>query len=208
MNFRKHIHVFGRTLVKYEVPQMLIDEINKLYDTHQKDLADSGAKLAGRLANEKTMNSVLKDSLPLATLDLFVLDYYKTLASLNQIPVAYEKYSIIECWVNEMTSGEYNPIHIHNDGLGSSSILFLKIPEFKKEGVKHPHKFRDGQTGFIYENVTTMVQPKVGDLYLFEAKHQHFVNPFKSDTPRRSLSFNFTPSIDGSKKENVKHLMK
>jgi len=59
-----------------------------------------------------------------------------------------------------------------------------------------PHKIKDGQLGFI--NVdgisTNWFAPKVGDFYIFEAKHQHSVMPFKTRNKndiRRSMSFNF-----------------
>jgi len=73
--------------------------------------------------------------------------------------------------------------------------LFLKVPEFLND-VKDPHKFKDGQLGFTdHDGIgTKWIEPKVGELYIFEAKHQHCVMPFKTKTPgeiRRSMSFNF-----------------
>jgi len=38
------------------------------------------------------------------------------------------------------------------------------------------------------------LDPEVGDFYIFNANHQHFVMPFKTKKPkeiRRSMSFNF-----------------
>ena len=69
------------------------------------------------------------------------------------------------------------------------------MPEFLDD-TKDPHKFRDGQLGFIDPDGvgTRWVEPKVGDLYIFEARHQHCVMPFKTKIPgeiRRSMSFNF-----------------
>ncbi len=34
-------------------------------------------------------------------------------------------------WVNEMTAGEYNPIHIHQGSIytGLSSVMILKLPK-------------------------------------------------------------------------------
>ena len=78
--------------------------------------------------------------------------------------------------------------------------MFLKVPNFINDA-KHKHKFRDGSLGFIDPNDNTkFFVPEVGHFYIFEASHQHFVSPFKSndkDPFRRSMSFNFV--VDGEK---------
>ena len=104
----------------------------------------------------------------------------------------------LSCWINDMVEGEYNPPHTHHDGRGWSTVLFLKVPEFINEGgfKGQLHKFRDGQIGFtsVDGTNTLWLEPKVGDFYIFEAIHQHSVNPFKTRNKkdvRRSMSFNF-----------------
>ena len=42
------------------------------------------------------------------------------------------------------------------------------------------------------------MEPKVGEFYIFEAKHQHCVMPFKVKNKgdiRRSMSFNFIEKV-------------
>jgi len=97
--------------------------------------------------------------------------------------------------MNDMKEGEYNPPHIHHDNIGYSSVLYLKVPKFINDATE-PHKFKDGEIGFIGVdgNIISYMSPKVGDLYIFKADHQHCVLPFKTKKPgetRRSMSFNF-----------------
>ena len=66
--------------------------------------------------------------------------------------------------------------------------------------VKDPHKFKDGQLGFVgVDGIgTTWVEPEVGHFYIFEARHQHCVMPFKTKVKgevRRSMSFNFINNV-------------
>ena len=73
--------------------------------------------------------------------------------------------------------------------------MFLKVPEFINDA-KDPHKYKDGFLGFsdVDGQHSTWFEPKVGEFYIFEAKHQHFVMPFKVKNKgdiRRSMSFNF-----------------
>ena len=46
----------------------------------------------------------------------------------------------------------------------------------------------------VHGEKVTSFKPKVGDFYIFDSKHQHFVMPVQLKDPleiRRSLSFNF-----------------
>ena len=96
--------------------------------------------------------------------------------------------------INDMQPHEYNPPHTHHDLTGWSTVLFLKVPNFIND-VKHPHKFKDGKLGFFSRDThCDFYDCKVGDFYIFEASHQHFVMPYKTndvDPVRRSMSFNF-----------------
>jgi hypothetical protein len=101
---------------------------------------------------------------------------------------------IQSCWINDMKEGEYNPPHIHNHAIGYSSVMFLKVPKFVNDSNKPLEKFNDGKLGFIGEKYIEYIDPVVGDFYIFEAEHKHFVNPFKiknKNENRRSMAFNF-----------------
>jgi len=123
-------------------------------------------------------------------------DYVNSLENFKLLTQGPHHMRIMSCWINDMVEGEYNPPHTHHNLTGWSSVLFLKIPSFVQK-LKAPHKFKDGHLGFI--NVdgisTSWFQPEVGDFYIFEARHQHCVMPFKTinkNEVRRSMSFNFT----------------
>lgn len=109
-------------------------------------------------------------------------------------------YNITSAWINDMKDGEWNPPHTHNvtkEGVshGWSTVLFLKAPEMKPKGNLHK-TLLNGRITFTDvhgEKVTSFV-PEVGDFYIFDSKHQHFVMPVQLKDPleiRRSLSFNF-----------------
>ena len=122
-------------------------------------------------------------------------DYLKILNQVGLIDDSHKNLDIISCWINDMKEGEYNPPHTHHNLTGWSTVLFLKVPEFIND-VTNPHKFKDGHIGFISHDAiaTEWVRPKPGDFYIFEARHQHCVMPFKTKIKgeiRRSMSFNF-----------------
>ena len=128
----------------------------------------------------------------------FMHDYYDTLDKIGLLPKTYSL-EIISCWINDMKEGEYNPPHTHHDLTGFSTVMFLKVPEFVND-VKDPHKFKDGYLGFTTVDGigTVWIEPKVGEFYIFEAKHQHCVLPFKVKNKgdiRRSMSFNFIEKV-------------
>ena len=118
--------------------------------------------------------------------------------------ITTKELEILSCWINDMKEGEYNPPHTHHDNTGWSSVMFLKVPEFVND-VKDPHKYKDGFLGFTDVNGTNMtwMEPKVGHFYIFEARHQHCVMPFKTkikEATRRSMSFNFIQKINSDDK--------
>ena len=83
---------------------------------------------------------------------------------------------------------------LKEEGYDSTSAEFYEEIT-KRLHETFPHKFKDGTLGFIArDTVTDYYQPEVGDFYIFEASHQHFVMPYKTndkDPTRRSMSFNF-----------------
>ena len=102
-------------------------------------------------------------------------------------------------WFNEMKSGEYNPVHYHTNCLVSST-LFLKTPKNKtKRNIKNKID-KDGYLEFIDKSVAPdylqrgqmLIEPKVGDMYIWPSSLHHTVYPFISDDVRRSIAWNGT----------------
>tara|TARA_R100001244_G_scaffold61023_1_gene51302 strand:+ start:2004 stop:2618 length:615 start_codon:yes stop_codon:yes gene_type:complete len=198
--------ISGRFVNKYFISKKCVNDLNKKYEKIKINLGSFGPKLAGRLESELQFTASLQSTAAYKQIVKCIEDYMKDQSRFFIISDGPRNIEIISCWINDMVMGEYNPPHIHHDGNGWSTVLFLKIPEFINDA-KDPHKFKDGQLGFIGVNGSTSYYhtPKVGDFYIFEARHQHFVLPFKTKTQgeiRRSMSFNFI-LVDPKEKKNV-----
>jgi hypothetical protein len=195
---KSQTNIFGRIVKRYDMPLDAIDDLNYKYEEHKKNLGSFGPRLAGRLDSElEFTHHIGKTKIAKHIVDC-MNDYIETLEKVNLYEGSKEL-EILSCWINDMKEGEYNPPHTHHDNTGWSSVMFLKVPEFIND-VKDPHKFKDGQLGFTdVDGVhTTWMEPEVGHFYIFEAKHQHCVMPFKTKIKgeiRRSMSFNFIQKI-------------
>jgi hypothetical protein len=187
--------VFGRVVKKYILPLEEIEELNSKYEVAKKNLNTFGHRLAGRLESELEFTPILQSTKIYKSLCKCMGDYLKILNQVGLIDNSHKNLDILSCWINDMKEGEYNPPHTHHNLTGWSTVLFLKVPEFIND-VKDPHKFKDGFIGFIsHDGISTeWIEPKLGDFYIFEARHQHCVMPFKTKKKgkiRRSMSFNF-----------------
>ena len=190
--------LFGKIVKRYDIPVDLIIDFNLKFEAHRESLNSFGPRLAGRLNTELEFTHLLGQTKMAKTIGECINDYIDTLEKLGNFNVE-KKLHILSCWVNDMKAGEYNPPHTHHDNTGWSTVLFLKIPEFINDA-KDPHKFKDGKLGFISVDGTgtTWMEPEVGHFYVFEARHQHCVMPFKTKIKgevRRSMSFNFINNV-------------
>ena len=185
--------VFGKIVKQYKVPINEIKDLNNRYEEVKKDLKSFGSKLAGRLNSELQFTKILESTEAYSTIVKCIDDYITDSVKFDILDQG-GPLEILSCWINDMKPGEYNPPHTHHNLSGYSTVLFLKVPEFIND-VKDPHKFKDGQLGFVgVDGVgTTWIEPEIGDFFIFHASHQHCVMPFKSvnNELRRSMSFNF-----------------
>ena len=179
---------------QYKIANKYIKDLNKRYEAAKQGLISYGPKLAGRLDSELEMLNIIQSTEIFPQIVKCMDKYIKKCIEFRTIPRLYYDLDIIGCWINDMKAGEYNPPHTHHDGTGWSTVLFLKVPEFINDA-KDPHKFKDGMLCFLMGgNTTYYAAPRVGDFYIFHARHQHCVMPFKTKDPkgtRRSMSFNF-----------------
>ena len=51
----------GEIVVKFEMPQNFIDEINNVFDEKEQTTVDWSTQLAGKIKKEKLVNHLLKD---------------------------------------------------------------------------------------------------------------------------------------------------
>tara|TARA_R110000803_G_C11973083_1_gene319912 strand:+ start:1115 stop:1717 length:603 start_codon:yes stop_codon:yes gene_type:complete len=112
------------------------------------------------------------------------------------------KLELKSSWVNYMTRFESNPMHVHDDDL--SFVLFTQVPEeLKEECAKHPGNQKPGYIHFVYSLNNRKEQinqhsffPEVGDLFIFPASLNHYVNSFTSKGERISISGNVKVTND------------
>tara|TARA_R110000751_G_scaffold195719_1_gene301101 strand:- start:113 stop:718 length:606 start_codon:yes stop_codon:yes gene_type:complete len=192
----KNITIFGKMLCKYRIGKKDIADINKKYEQAKNNLDGYGARLAGRIDSELDMTKLIDKTKAWGKIIKCMQHYINHAIQFELSHVEKIHLNVEGCWINDMVEREYNPPHTHHDGGGHSVVMFLKVPNFINDA-KDPHKFKDGQLGFISEcgTYSKFIQPVVGDFYIFAANHQHYVLPFKTKTPnevRRSMSFNFT----------------
>ena len=190
--------VFGRIVCKYKIEQDLIDDINQKYEDALKNtnlLTSYGKNLAGRLDSELNILPILQGAKIFKKITQCMSDFINTSIEYGLCEPGPHNLDILSVWVNDMKPGEYNPVHTHNENIGYSANLYLKIPEFIND-VTEPHKFKDGKIVFVSPNAISSeaILPKVGDFYIFAADHMHGVYPFKTKDPnsiRRSMPINF-----------------
>ena len=102
-------------------------------------------------------------------------------------------------WFVRQKPNEYNPVHFHTN-CRVSAVMYLKTPKNQIKNRKD-HYQTDGcitftnntgtDTNFAKSMLT--IKPEVGDMYIFGAKQNHMVWPYRSTDPddlRVSLSFN------------------
>tara|TARA_R110000824_G_scaffold143970_1_gene311741 strand:+ start:966 stop:1571 length:606 start_codon:yes stop_codon:yes gene_type:complete len=186
---------FGKMICKYKINKKHIGDINKKYEEAKNNLDKYGHRLAGRINSELDMTKIIQDTKAWVKITKCMQHYINRSIKFELTKRGNIHLNIEGCWINDMVEQEYNPPHTHHNGSGFSVVMFLKVPKFINDA-KDPHKFKDGQLGFISEcgTYTRFIEPVVGDFYIFSANHQHYVLPFKTKKPnefRRSMSFNF-----------------
>ena len=171
----------------------LVDDINKAYDENSEDLKPHNDKLAGKIAEEKVVDEILTPDIQKEFLGCFN-QYLKLTQKIKWNPV------LAKAWINEMKSGEYNPIHYHtskNSEVGLSSVLMLKRPDWYGVEASNEDRPANGWLGFSggdqapLSRSQTRVDAQVGEFFVFPYSLLHGVYPFNStDEVRRTLSYN------------------
>ena len=189
----KQIHYeffhWGPLLYKTKLNKEEIQEIKSLCKKNKEK--DCRETLVGLIENEYLIDSKL--------LFKVICPY---LQSYSQVYLNYTgsalggKITLIESWVNYMTKFESNPIHNHAEDL--SFVIFTDVPKNLEQERKNTiSKNKPGDLHFILrladhkleQNAHTF-KPEVGDFFIFPASLNHWVNHFKSDGERISVSGN------------------
>jgi len=187
------LFTLGTSIVKFNLPMELVDDINKAYDENSEDLKPHNDKLAGKIAEEKVVDEILTPDIQKEFLGCFN-QYLKLTQKIKWNPV------LAKAWINEMKSGEYNPIHYHtskNSEVGLSSVLMLKRPDWYGVEASNEDRPANGWLGFSggdqapLSRSQTRVDAQVGEFFVFPYSLLHGVYPFNStDEVRRTLSYN------------------
>ena len=194
----------GQTVLHYKVPLDIFNTINGIYENNFHNLPDAHKQLVGKIGKENSLfyGGKLNDKMhPHNLLPHYIIQWFKSVfqhyLEFNKI----YKYNLAmqSIWVNEMTAGEYNPIHIHQgDGYtGLSSVMILKLPqdmgpEYARPDIKMNGKLQiigaaNGQ--FVKSDYSPNSEER--DFYIFPYDMRHCVYPHTNpNAVRRTLAAN------------------
>jgi len=189
-----NIFNLGTKIIRFKLPKDFVDSINQAYDDKSKELKPHNDQLAGKIADEKAINEILTDEMRNNFQTLF--QHYLNIVTNNEIwePV------LGQAWINEMKSGEYNPVHYHTSPvseIGLSSVLMLKRPEWYGIEASREEAPANGWLEFTGGDQAPLsrsqvrVDAQVGEFFVFPYSLLHGVYPFNTtDEVRRTLSYN------------------
>ena len=126
---------FGQSVLRYEVPVDIFNEINGIYENNYGNLAKANKQLIGKIMDERSLyydgddtSKMHKHNYLSPRVYEWFMSAYKHYLDWNKI-IKYQLH-LNSIWVNEMKAHEYNPIHIHQGNLvtGLTSVMILKLP--------------------------------------------------------------------------------
>jgi len=194
----------GQTILNYKVPLDIFNTINGIYEDKFEDLPDAHKQLVGKIGKENSLffgGAPNNKMHPHNLLPPYVLQWFESVfqhyLAFNKI---YEyKLAMQSIWVNEMTAGEYNPIHIHQGSIytGLSSVMILKLPkdmgpEYAREDVPLNGKLQiigSANGHFVKSDFSPVLEER--NFYIFPYDMRHCVYPHTNpNAVRRTLAAN------------------
>ena len=180
---------WGPFLYKTKLTNEEIDKIKKLCKKYKKK--DFRKNLAGLIKQEYEIDNKKLFSVIFSYFQSYCKAYLEYSGR-----YLYKQLELKSAWVNYMTKFESNPLHTHDGDL--SFVLFTKVPkDLKKEFNDTLSKTKPGCINFIislYPDKAAIYEhkffPEVGDLFIFPATLNHYVNSFKCEGERVSVSGN------------------
>ena len=192
------IKYFGPSIMKVEMPNVLVDRLNRyadniITDNKKKNSLNHGEFLVGDVTEEfKLEEKFIRESDWGNFLAKCVHEWLKV--ELNK---SITNFSIKNSWIVRQFENEYNPLHHHSGHISGAG--FLKLPSFfgTTSQNKKTKDYFGGNLQLVHGNRMFLsksimdIKPKVGDFYFFPNYLMHCVFPFKgSKEERRSISFN------------------
>jgi hypothetical protein len=197
---------FGPRILKANVPQKIVDDLNQHCDERTVEEHDASTDLVGHVQEELKCDINQIKSLGSLLYNLTFALYEQYMNERNEkITSRPDRIAIHNSWFVRSFANDYNPVHLHTNS-SFSCVLYLKVPEGIKEvNTKNAKKkyATEGYIDFIHGGsglvcpANLCAQPKVGDLYIFPAELFHTVYPFYGDGERRSFSANMSLDMKG-----------
>ena len=194
----KLIRPFGPSILKVEIPEKIINDLNDyidqiVIDNEKKSNLNYGEKLAGDVTQEFKLEKETMTKIGwLQFLGKCVFEWIK-----KDVSEEITKFNLIDSWVVRQFQNEYNPVHWHSGHISGAG--FLKLPKsfgnFTQKKTEQSYlggnlNLIHGSRQFTSRSVFRII-PKVGDFYFFPNYLMHTVYPFKgTNEERRSISFN------------------
>ena len=194
----KLIRPFGPSILKVEIPEKIINDLNGyidqiVIDNEKKSNLNYGEKLAGDVTQEFKLEKETMTKIGwLQFLGKCVFEWIK-----KDVSEEITKFNLIDSWVVRQFQNEYNPVHWHSGHISGAG--FLKLPKsfgnFTQKKTEQSYlggnlNLIHGSRQFTSRSVFRII-PKVGDFYFFPNYLMHTVYPFKdTNEERRSVSFN------------------
>ena len=167
------------------------DEVNEVKKLCSKNSTSAGEKLAGLIEHEYKVE--VEKLFPI--INPYLQSYARAYKNYTTETLG-NKIELKSAWVNYMTKFESNPLHTHIDDL--SFVLFTQVPKgLLQENNNLKQNKQPGCLNFMYvlEHKKLLINkhtffPKEGDFFIFPACLHHYVNSFKCEGERISVSGN------------------
>jgi len=200
----------GQSVLRYQVPLEMFVGLNELYENQKKHLPNANKQLSGKIPDEVSLFYAGPSNEKMHAHNFLPGDMMKWFYSIFDHYLKWNKtigyhMDISSIWVNEMKSGDYNPVHIHQGKIftGLSSVMILKLPKDMGPELTRPDQPMNGQLQILGsasgQFVTSDYSPKmkIGDFYVFPYDVRHVVYPFTNKKEkRRTLVCNVDVSYD------------
>ena len=193
----KLIKPFGPSVVKTQIPEKMVNDLNKyidqiVNDKKKLDLLNYGNQLAGDVSQEFKLEAEFAKTVGWTD---FLAKIVSTWID-KELNKKITKFSTIQTWIVRQFENEYNPVHWHSGHI--SGVGYLKTPKNFGSFIQNKEKnYQGGSLSLIHGSKQFLsssvleIKPKVGDFYFFPHYMMHTVYPFKeTNEERRSISFN------------------
>ena len=188
----------GQTILRYQVPLDIFNTINGIYENNFKAMPDAHKQLVGKIGKENSLfygGAPSNKMHPHNLLPPYVRNWFESVfkhyLAFNKIHEY--KLAMQSIWVNEMTAGEYNPIHVHQGTTytGLSSVMILKLPKDMGPEISRSDQPMNGRlqifgsSGGQFAKTDYAPQVKIGDFFVFPYDMRHCVYPFFNKKEKR-----------------------